>query len=103
MRIIHNIDRLGVPKPETALLPAPFLMHHSAWPRVLMHRMDRPTSTGTGGSALAPLALETRSRSIDKTTPYHGRVFDLPQCRQKSKKRAPTRMCVRGRFLIGLR
>ena len=39
--------------------------------------------------ALALLAWETRSRSIEKTKPYHGGFFDLPQCGQKSKKRTP--------------
>jgi len=100
MRIIHNIDRLGVPKPETALLPAPFLMHHSAWPR----RPDAP-----GGSAhfdghwrerpaLALLAWDTCSRSINQITHYPPRVFLI--CRnadRKSKKRTPsaTRMWVK--------
>ena len=36
------MEAFGWPQPETALLPAPFLMHHSAWPR----RPDAP-----GGSA----------------------------------------------------
>ena len=91
MRIIRNIDRLRVPKPETALLPAPFLMHHSAWPRVLMHRMDRPTSTGTGGSD--PLSHCWRGKPardpLIKLRPITEGFFDLPQCGQKSKKRTP--------------